>query len=764
MFDYDISHNMIKGLITWYPFETGKRVLFLRGIHDVFNVIEEELSKKQLDVVSMNILECDRHIEKFDYIISAIAFEVTKELTDAIGYWKKKLKPNGKMLIIAENRLAINYFLGDRDLFSGCVFDGIDDYSKQKIDMIPGRSYSMSEWKKALGVNGFFSKIYGVFPSLFFANILIADGYEPNENLSERFTPFYNDNSTIFLDEKKVYKSLQDNGVISKMANGFFIECGLNNDLTDYNEICLQSNRLPEKAVITYVKEDSVEKKTMWYDDENALTAIDNNCKYLAKHGVPMAECVLKNGALSTPFEKGVIATEYFRQLIETNVDEFEKEFDMFVSILVNSSRHVPYKDVDWEKFDPLWDKRKEDDPNIDYWRNLAFGSETDRNHIGPILERGYYDLTTINCVRNEEGYIFFDQEYYVEKFPAKALIYRSIDFIFRIPKLENYISRESLLEKYDLKADENVWRNYYSRPLNDIVHDAEVASLYRGNRQDLRLIQANRVRYNYSDIEYEKYFVDIFKDVQELKCYVFGSGVYAEKFLTYYDEFISVAGILDNNSEKWGDSFHGKEIISPSVLEKETEPYKVFLCIKYYDDVLKQLKSYGTKNIAVYKPEKVYEVPKSKQFIMSDNSKGKRYKVGYVAGVFDLFHVGHINLLRRAKEECEYLIVGVVSDEQVISGKKTTPYYPFEDRLEIVKSCKYVDEAHRIPPNNPGTEYAHELYRFDVQFSGSDYENDPRWIASREYLRSRGADLVFFPYTESTSSTKIKKQIRDKE
>ncbi|MBR3624546.1 MAG: adenylyltransferase/cytidyltransferase family protein [Selenomonadaceae bacterium] len=140
-----------------------------------------------------------------------------------------------------------------------------------------------------------------------------------------------------------------------------------------------------------------------------------------------------------------------------------------------------------------------------------------------------------------------------------------------------------------------------------------------------------------------------------------------------------------------------------------------------------------------------------------------KPYRIGYVAGVFDLGHIGHLNLLRRAKEHCDYLIVGVVSDRQVRENKKVEPFIPFNERLDMVRSCKFVDEAHEIPFETPDTDMAWKLYRFDAQFSGSDYEKDPAWLAKQKWLRERGADMVFFPYTETTSSTRLKKLIEER-
>ena len=86
-----------------------------------------------------------------------------------------------------------------------------------------------------------------------------------------------------------------------------------------------------------------------------------------------------------------------------------------------------------------------------------------------------------------------------------------------------------------------------------------------------------------------------------------------------------------------------------------------------------------------------------------------------------------------------------------------------FDERIEIVRSCRYVDEAVEIPTDFGNSEEAYRRYRFDVQFSGSDYENDPEWLGKKVYLQKQGSDLVFFPYTQSTSSSKLKEMISQK-
>lgn len=136
-----------------------------------------------------------------------------------------------------------------------------------------------------------------------------------------------------------------------------------------------------------------------------------------------------------------------------------------------------------------------------------------------------------------------------------------------------------------------------------------------------------------------------------------------------------------------------------------------------------------------------------------------KKYKVGYTTGVFDLFHVGHLNILRRAKEMCEYLIVGVSTDECCESYKHKTPVFPFEERMEIVKAIKYVDEV--VPQTNMDKMDAYRRLKFDVLFHGSDWKNSDMYNRIVEEFEGLGVDIVFLPHTEGVSSSDIAEKIK---
>lgn len=139
-----------------------------------------------------------------------------------------------------------------------------------------------------------------------------------------------------------------------------------------------------------------------------------------------------------------------------------------------------------------------------------------------------------------------------------------------------------------------------------------------------------------------------------------------------------------------------------------------------------------------------------------------KKYKIGYTTGVFDLFHIGHINILRRSKEQCEYLIVGVSTDSLVETYKHKRPVIPFEERVEIVKAIKYVDEV--VPQTSMDKLQAWEKLHFDALFHGSDWKGSSMYDEVEEELKSVGVDMVFLPHTSGTSSTMILKRLKDED
>lgn len=134
---------------------------------------------------------------------------------------------------------------------------------------------------------------------------------------------------------------------------------------------------------------------------------------------------------------------------------------------------------------------------------------------------------------------------------------------------------------------------------------------------------------------------------------------------------------------------------------------------------------------------------------------------IGYTTGVYDMFHIGHLNILKRAKEQCDYLIVGVSTDELVQKDKNKTPVIPFEERCEIVKAIKYVDMV--VPQENKNKLEAWEKYHFHKMFVGSDWEGTPQWKKFEQQFKPLGVEIIYLPHTDGISSTLLTELIKKK-
>ncbi|MCY7172244.1 SDR family NAD(P)-dependent oxidoreductase [Streptococcus gallolyticus subsp. gallolyticus] len=205
------------------------------------------------------------------------------------------------------------------------------------------------------------------------------------------------------------------------------------------------------------------------------------------------------------------------------------------------------------------------------------------------------------------------------------------------------------------------------------------------------------------------------------------------------------------------GTAFNGgkTDLTSTSNLAGEIVEHfmnKDVLFIPEYDEIFHSV-------IDRYKKDEHQFGVESYQYKMASgrlNAEKRKMIIGYLSGTFDLFHMGHLNLLKRAKEQCDYLIVGV-HPNAAHKGKKT--YISFEERLEIVQSIKYVDKAiESLPEDNE----VWNIYHYDKLFVGSDYKGTDRFKAYEKYFEDKGVEIVYFPYTKGTSSTQLRQLIAD--
>lgn len=766
-----IIRDFSKGALVWYNFRQDSSILYIYSRQADEAVLELLESKGKVDDCSVEqLLNNQIAGNAYDYIVGVDVIEESRYPQKLLNICHGLLKPEGRLVIGTENRYAIKYICGDRDLYTNHNFDGIENYrrlSDADRDSIAGRCYSMAELKLMLSQAGFENdKFYSVMPSLQETQLVYAEGYEPVEELAMRYFPLYNYPDSVFLEEQYLYTDLIKNGMFHKMANAYIIECSMDGQFDNTIHATISLDRGHDNALVTSICEHggvrNVLKKAVYKEGIHKLKEMQDNLNDLHVRGINVVDSSVENNTFVMPYVDAPVAMNELKAIAKKDRNAFFKAMDDMYELILNSSEHTGV----------LSEKD----------RNSADGRD-----VGPVLARGYIDMVPLNCFYDESAkdaksrFIYYDQEFYWENCPAKAVMYRSITIIYdgTDKEFERIVPRRELFDRYGLSECEDMWQRMSSRFTDVLRNQKPLRPYYENKRVDDRILYTNREKINYSAKQYQEIFVDIFEGFDDSKKLIlFGSGRFTEKFLFQFADDYDIYSIIDNNSAKWGTTMQGVPINSPDILKDIPERERhIIICIKGYNGVVNQLKDMGIMDYHIYDPGNDYPNKRKEQVaqrlaaVQENNSVAglnksdidKPYNVGYIAGVFDLFHIGHLNMFKRAKEQCRYLIVGVVSDEGVRLNKQAEPFVPFDERIEMVRSCKYVDEAIKLPLNLCGTKDIFNVYHFDVQFSGSDYEHDPEWLAEKEFLEKNGSTMVFFPYTQSTSSTKLKKAIENR-
>ena len=763
-----LIRDFSKGAFVWYNFRQGSSILYIYSRRVDEAVTELLESKGKVENCSIEqVLNNQSESNIYDYIVGIDVIEESRCPQNLLDICHQLLKPDGRLIIGVENRYAIKYICGDRDPYTNHNFDGIENYrrlSDADWDSIAGRCYSMSELKLMLSQAGFDNdKFYSVMPSLQETQLVYAEGYEPVEELAMRYFPLYNYPDSVFLEEQYLYTDLIKNGMFHKMANAYIIECSIDGQFDDTLHATISLDRGHDNALVTSICEydgvRNVLKRAVYKEGIHKLKEMQDNLNDLHARGINVVDSSVENDTFVMPYVDAPVAMNELKAIAKKDKNAFLKAMDDMYELILNSSEHTGV----------LSEKD----------RNSANGRD-----VGPVLARGYIDMVPLNCFYDESAkdsksrFVYYDQEFYLENCPAKAVMYRSIMIIYdgTDKEFERIVAKGDLLDRYGLSECEDMWQRMSSRFTDVLRNQKPLRPYYENKRIDGRILYTNREKINYSAKEYQKIFVDIFDGFDDSKKLIlFGSGRFTERFLFQFAGDYDIYSIVDNNCAKWGTTMQGVPVNSPDILKDIPEKDRhIIICIKGYNGVVNQLKDMGIMNYHIYDPGNDYPNKRKEQVaqrlaaVQENNSVAgldksdidKPYNVGYIAGVFDLFHIGHLNMFKRAKEQCRYLIVGVVSDEGVRLNKQAEPFVPFDERIEMVRSCKYVDEAIKLPLNLCGTKDIFNVYHFDVQFSGSDYEHDPGWLAEKEFLEKNGSTMVFFPYTQSTSSTKLKKAI----
>ena len=537
-----IIRDFSKGALVWYNFRQDSRILYIYSRQSDEAVLELLESKGKVDDCSVEQLLNNQIVgNAYDYIVGIDVIEESRYPQKLLNICHGLLKPEGRLVIGTENRYAIKYICGDRDPYTNHSFDGMENYrrlSDADRNLIAGRCYSMSELKLMLSQAGFENdKFYSVMPSLQETQLVYAERYEPVEELAMRYFPLYNYPDSVFLEEQYLYTDLIKNGMFHKMANAYIIECSMDGQLDDTLHATISLDRGHDNALVTSICEHdgvrNVIKRAVYKEGIHKLKEMQDNLNDLHARGINVVDSSVENNTFVMPYVDAPVAMNELKAIAKKDRNAFFKAMDDMYELILDSSEHTGV----------LSEKD----------RNSADGRD-----VGPVLARGYIDMVPLNCFYDESAkdaksrFIYYDQEFYWENCPAKAVMYRSITIIYdgTDKEFERIVPRRELFDRYGLSECEDMWQRMSSRFTDVLRNQKPLRPYYENKRVDGRILYTNREKINYSAKQYQEIFVDIFERFDDSKKLIlFGSGRFTEKFLFQFADDYDIYSIIDNNT-----------------------------------------------------------------------------------------------------------------------------------------------------------------------------------------------------------------------
>lgn len=432
------------GAVTGLLCDKAERVVSIEMSGARAEVIRARYGKRDnLEIISADITQWDSK-EKFDYVIFIGVLEYAGVFSDAenpyekfLSSAKKHLKEDGILLFAIENKLGLKYWIGASEDHLQKPFAGLKGYTEKKTP----KTFSKYELSQMLENTGFkYRKFYYVLPDYKFPEIIATDERQPDYLTLKKVSFTYSKNSLLTLDEKRLYKDVLENQVLDFFANSFLIEAG--KDEPAGNHVIYVSGRgeaKKEYRVSTIIYDDGSILKIPMHESAVAhIQKIYDYTQYLADRGIHILPYEKRGETLFCKIYKGKSAQEYFAELLKKNARGQLFEFlENFRKELLKTSEQVFDKSI-----------LNEMDINVKEYQ------------IGPVLEKGFIDMTFYNCFYDNDEFIFYDQEWCFENIPLDFILFYSIKSTYTRLQVETEISLEEIW-RY-LKITQNI--EIYSR------------------------------------------------------------------------------------------------------------------------------------------------------------------------------------------------------------------------------------------------------------------------------------------------------------
>lgn len=521
--DWQIFYNLTelrKGILSWYDFSADARVLEIgaafgtltgclcrkcghvtatdRSLYRAKAIAARYKNLDNLDIYAGDVAEIE-FPEAFDYIILIGLLERAgngstdlKPYADYLSSMKKWLKPGGKLLLAVENRFGLRYFCGEAEPHTRRAFDGINHYPRGTR----GYSFSRKEIENVVNVAGFgYHRFYYPLPDYKLPQLIYTDAWLPGKNIGERLIPYYRSGDTLVASERELYGDIIENGVFPFFANSFLVECCVEKILGETERIlyaAVSTDRGEERGFATVIRANgTVQKMPLYEKGRNSAREACRNILDLQAHGIPVVEHRLLPGdILELPFISWPTLSDYIKEVMRSDTGKFLYIMDRIYQNILMSSEQVPEEKNELPAVLGLcasgsYPERTEDgNQTQDNQENLLKTPE----RFGPIMKKAYMELIPLNCFYNPQtgDFLYFDQEFVRENYPAKYVLFRAINYIYGFfPDAERHYPRQRLLRKYEMEDTWEIYLKEERRFLDEVRKRQQYRQFYRWTQTD---------------------------------------------------------------------------------------------------------------------------------------------------------------------------------------------------------------------------------------------------------------------------------------
>lgn len=423
--------------------------------------------------------------QRFDHILLTGILERAAggalEADKYVSYLQKigsLLTEDGKILAAVENRFGLRYFCGVPEPHTNRAFDGINHFRKGT----KGYSFSKKELEDIVAKAGFpFCKFYYPLPDYKLPQMIYTDSYLPRKNLKERLLPYYLRNDTLVASEQELYNDVIDNGVFPFFSNSFLVEFGKRDNPCDTVYAAVSTDRGKERSYATVISSGGRVRKIPLHDEgrENAQL-LYAHMEDLQRHQIPVVpHRQLADGSLELPFVSGLTLSDYIKEIMGVDTALFLNLIDRIYGYILQSSEQVP--------------------PDQNQMPGICLGQNGSGGEgLGPVLKKAYIELIPLNSFYDPEtgGFLYFDQEFVRENYPAKYVLFRAIHYIYVFtPNGEKYYPRQKLIEKYGMQDTWAAYEQEEQRFLEEVRNHRRYQKFYQWTRIDWKRIDDNAGR-----------------------------------------------------------------------------------------------------------------------------------------------------------------------------------------------------------------------------------------------------------------------------